>query len=350
MMQMKLSKLLLSMFFFISTAASAIEIKGGGGPLATVLINEWGNLYTKRLQSTTPVVTYTTTTPADGIKRLMNKEVDFSVIDMPLSYEELQKKGLIQFPIALGFITPVFNIPGIHTGQLLLDAQTLGDIFLGRITKWNDPALKALNPKIILPNENIIVVHRTSPPGLKTVIGNMLTKAHSDWKTIKNDGDMSGTWPPLSIEVKDSSEMAPTVKKTSYSIGYSPIPMAIKAGISHVKLKNKAGKFVIPSDVGVIAAASNADWAIDNGYSVSITYTDGAESWPMSYSTFILMHKVSDQPERSREVLNFMKYGLTYGALTAVAFDYVPFPRAVAKKMYPSYSLIVDSKGVPVFK
>lgn len=349
-MKIKLIALLSCLAIFIPVSAFAVEITGGGGPLATVLINEWGALYTARVQSPTPVVKYTTTTPVDGIKRLMNKEVDFSVIDLPLSYEELQQKGLVQFPVALGFITPIFNVPGIFTGQLLLDAQTLGDILLGRITKWDHPALKALNPKIKLPNENIIIVHRTSPPGVKTVIGDFLSKAHSDWKTVKSTGDMGGTWPPLSIEVKDSSLMATTVKNNPYSIGYSPVPMAVKAGVSFFRLKNKAGKFIAPSDQGVIAAASNAEWSVDNGYSTTLTYTDGAESWPMTNSTFILMHKVSDKPEHSKEVLSFIKYGLTFGALTASQFDYVPFPRSVARKMYPSYNNVVDAKGVPVLK
>jgi phosphate transport system substrate-binding protein len=287
--------------------------------------------------------------PADGIKSLVNNEVDFSSIDMPLSAADLKKNGLTQFPFTLGAIAPIVNLPNVYPGQLKLDGQTLGDIFLGNIKKWNDPALVALNPNIRLPDAGIIIVHRTSPPGLSTIIGDYLAKTHTQWKAIKGDG-MAGSWPTTSLEAKNPPENLEMIKKTQYAIGYGPVSLAMKNKLSYVRMKNQAGNFVSPSDENISAAAINAKWDESTGFDVVLSDQPGANSWPITGASFVLIRKLSVHPERSREVLKYFKYSFRYGGLKAVEFDYIPLPDSVVSVVRSGWKNIVDEKGEPVLK
>lgn len=325
----------------------AVEVSGTGSMIPGPLIKVWAEVYTIRYPGST--IKFQGSTPADGIKKLANKEVDFSSIDMPLNIEELNKNGLMQFPFALGGVAPIVNLPNVYPGQFKLDGKTLGDILLGNITKWNDPAIVALNPTIRLPDESIIIIHRISPPGISTIIGNYLAKYHPQWKTIKGDG-MAGTWPATAIEVKDPYENIAMIKKTPYAIGYGPIPHIMKNGLVYAQMKNKAGNFVSPSDENISAAAINAKWDESNGMDVVLTDQPGGNSWPLSMASFALMHKVTDRPERSREALKYFKHSLRYGGLQAVQNDYIPLPEAVTAIVRSSWNAMVDEKGVPVFK
>lgn len=301
------------------------------------------------MRSPTTVIKYKGSNPADGIKRLVSKEADFSGIDMPLNINFLQKNGLMQLPFALGGIAPVVNLPNVFRGQLKLDGNTLAEIFLGNIKKWNDPALIALNPNITLPDAEIIVIHRVSPPGISTIIGNYLAKVHPQWKTIKGDG-MAGTWPDKSIEVKDPNEYAAMMKKTQYSIGYLPVPQIMRNGLVYAQLKAKSGTFISPSDENISAAAENAKWDESDGFDVVLTDQPGATSWPLSFASFVLVHKVSEHPERSRDFLKYFRYSLRNGGLAAVQNDYIPLPESVRSVINSSLNSVVDDKGVPILK
>lgn len=332
---------------FLPTSVLAVEIKGAGSMIPVQLMKAWGETYSTRTPGT--VINYQGSTPAEGIKRLVNKEVDFCSVDMPLSKEELDKKGLMQFPFVLGAIAPMVNLPNVYIGQLKLDAKVLGDIFLGNIKKWNDPAIVAMNSKIPLPDAEIIIVHRFASPGVRTMIGDLLAKNNAQWKELKGSS-MGGSWPATAIEVKSPKEHFEKIKENQYSIGYGSIPLAMKHGLPYVKMKNIEGNFVSPSDENVSAAALNAKWDENNGFDVVLTDQPGANTWPMSNTSFILMRKVSDNPERSREFLKFFKYSMRYGGLKAVQFDYIPLPEAVVTVVQKSWNSMVDEKGVPVLK
>ena len=328
-------------------AAFAGEASGTGSMIPGPLLNVWSHAYS--MYSPTSAIKYKGSSPADGIKSLVNKEADFSSVDMPLNMAALKKNGFMQFPFALGGIAPVVNLPNVYPGQFKLDGQTLADIFLGNIKKWNAPAIVALNPTIRLPDVDIIIIRRVSPPGIRTIIGDYLAKVHPQWKADKGDG-MAGTWPATSIEVKDPVENIAMIKKTQYAIGYGPISHIMKNSLAYAQLKNQHGKFVSPSDDNISAAASNAKWDESNGFDVVLTDQPGADSWPLSMASYALIHKVSDQPERAREALKFFKYSLRYGGLKAVQYDYIPLPESVRAAINVSWKNIVDEKGMPLLK
>lgn len=323
-MNIKFLGLACLLFVVLPSLAVATDITGAGSTIPAPLIHAWGDKYTMRHPDT--VIRYVPSTPADGIKRLISNEIDFSTVDMPLSAAELTKNGLIQFPFALGAVTPVVNLPGIYAGQLKLDGRTLGDIFLGSIKKWNDPAIVALNPKLRLPNENIIIIHRTSPPNVKTVLGDYLSKTNPQWKTSRTNGDMSGAWPASSVEVADPAANMKLMKEIKYSIGYGPVQLALKNFLAYVQLKNMSGNFVSPSDENISAAAINAKWDAADGYGVILTDMPGVSSWPMSNASFILLRKEGGNSERGAKFMSYFKYSLRYGNLIASEMDFVPMP------------------------
>jgi phosphate transport system substrate-binding protein len=346
-MNISLLRLALLLGLISSNVASAVEVSGTGSMIPGPLIKVWAEAYSLRTPGS--VVKFQGSSPADGLKRLANKEVDFSTIDMPLNVADLKKNGLLQFPFALGAIAPIVNLPNVYPGQFKLDGQALGDIFLGNIKKWNDPAIVALNPNIRLPDADIVIIHRASPAGLSTIVGYYLARTHTQWKDIKGD-TMAGSWPATAIEVKDPPENLAMIKKTQYSIGYGPVSLAMKHGLAYVQMKNKAGNFVSPSDENISASAVNAKWDESKGFEVVLSDQPGATSWPITSASFVLLHKLSEHPERSREVLKYFKYSLRYGGLKAVLYDYIPLPDAVATVVRTSWDSIVDEKGVPVLK
>jgi len=341
---LRLMALLMATF---STTVFAVEATGTGSTNPGPLIRVWAEVYSKRIPDS--VIKYQGSSPADGIKRLVNKEVDFSTVDMPLGMDDLKKNGLIQFPFVLEAVAPIVNLPNVYPGQLRLDGKTLGDIFLGNIKKWNDPAIVALNPNIRLPDANIIIIHRETPPGISTIIGDYLAKTHPQWRELKGN-TMSGTWPANTIEVKNPPENLEMIKKTLYSIGYGPVALAMKNGMAYVQMKNKAGNFVSPSDENVSAAAEKATWDESTGFNVVLSDQPGATSWPITNASFVLMLKTSVHPERSREVLKYFKYSLRYGGLKAVEHDYIALPASVAAVVHSSWKSLVDDKGEPVLK
>ena len=339
--------LLILLVLYFPVNVFAVEAAGTGSMIPGPLFNVWGEAYT--LHSPKSAIKYKGSNPADGMKRLVAKEVDFSGIDMPLNIADLKKNGLIQFPIALGAVAPLVNLPGVYPGQFKLDAKALADIFLGNIKKWNDPILVDLNPNIKLPDANIIIVHRASPPGISTIIGNYLAKHHAKWKEIKGDG-MAGSWPAGAIEVKNPIENIDKIKNTPFTLGYGPVPHIMKGKLSYAQLKNKAGNYVSPGDDNIAAAAENAKWDESDGLDVVLTDQPGANSWPLSFASYALVPRVSDNPERTKELLKFFKYSIRYGGLKAVQNDFIPLPESVKPVVHSIWKSIVDDKGVTVYK
>jgi len=331
----------------LSISIFAVEVNGTGSMIAGPLVRVWADAYSARTPGV--AIKYKGTNPADGIKRIVAKEADFSGIDMPMDIAFLQKNRLLQIPVALGGIAPVINLPNVSRGQFKLDGNALAEIFLGNIKKWNAPALVALNPNLTLPDADIIVIHRVSPPGISTIIGNYLAKVHPEWKSVKGDG-MAGTWPDKSIEVKDPNEYAEKMKKTVYAIGYLPVPQIMKNGLVYAQLKTKAGTFISPSDENISTAAENASWVESDGFNVVLTDQPGATSWPLSFASFLLLQKTSENPERSKMLVKYLKYSLRYGGLKAIQYDYIPLPESVKAIITASFASITDDKGAPIVK
>lgn len=346
-MHINMLRLISVLVALAATDVFSVEIVGAGSMIPAPLMKAWSEVYIARNPDFS--LKYQGSNPADGIKRIVNKEVDFSNVDMPLNIDELKQNGLMQFPFALGAIAPIVNLPNVYAGQFRLDGKVLGDIFLGNIKKWSDPAIAALNPKIKLPDEAIIIVHRISSPGVRTIIGDFLAKNNAQWKASRGDS-MGGAWPAGSIEVKDAVENFAVIKKTPYCLGYGSISLAMKHGLSYVQLKNQAGNFISPSYENVAAAADSAKWDVTNGFNEVLTDQPGASSWPMSFASFVLVRKQSASPERTRDMLKYFKYSLRYGGLKAVEYDYIPLPEAVTATVRASWSAIVDDKGIPVYK
>jgi len=347
-MNFSLLKLIAVLLIFSPVSILAEEISGAGSTLPAPLLKIWSEHYSSRYPATT--IKYTASSPADGIKRLVDKEVDFSIVDMPLSREDLNKYGLRQFPFALGAVTPTVNLPNIYPGQFKLDGNTLGEIFLGRIKKWNDPAIVALNSNIHLPDERIIIIHRISPPGIRTIIGDFIAKTHPQWKVIKGEGDMAGDWPETAIEVKNPQENLALIKKTSFSIGYGPTQLAFQHELAYVKLKNKAGNFVSPSNENIGAAAANAIWDEQNGFDVVLTDQPGGNSWPMSNASFLLVRKAGTEHDHTKDALNFFRYSLRYGSLLALQNNFVPLPDSVIPSITAILKNAVDDNRVSMIK
>ncbi|HEY6096096.1 MAG TPA: phosphate ABC transporter substrate-binding protein PstS [Gallionellaceae bacterium] len=331
----------------ISSLAGASELNGAGSFIPAPLYAAWGESY--RIRNPGTIIKYQGISPAEGINRITNKTVDFAGVDMPLNLAELNQRGLVQFPIALGAVAPIVNLPGVYAGELRLDGKTLGDIFLGKITKWNDPALRAMNPHIELPDANIVVLHRATK-GVRTILGNYLIKVHPEWQARMGEG-MTGAWPAGSREVKDPVEMNDRIQQTPNAIGYMEVGQIMRNKLVYVQLKNHDGKFVSPGDENISAAAESVNWSLDNGFDEVLTDRPGATSWPVCMTTIAVMRKVSEQPDRSRELLDFFSHGYRLGQLSAVQSGYVPLPNSVFAIIRNSWKTsIVDSNGQPVWK
>ena len=340
-MVMRVFNFFVVLAFVLQSGAYAVEIKGAGSKIPESLIQEWGKVYATRFPGT--VIKYQASSPADGIKRLINKEVDFCSVDTPVSSDELKKNGLLQFPLVLGGISPVVNLPNVSPGQFRLDAKTLGDIFLGKIKKWDDPEIAALNPTIKLPQADIVVIHRDSPKGVSTIIGEYLAKSHAEWKALKGD-TMAGTWPASSITVNNPIENFEMIQKTPFSIGYGPVSVASKDGLQYVKLKNKAGLYISPSDESISSAATNSKWDESKGYDVILTDQIGVSSWPLSMASFVLVRNSVQDAELRKEALKFFRYGLRFGMLNASQGGYIQLPDAVKSMVRSSLDKEIGSK------
>jgi phosphate transport system substrate-binding protein len=268
------------LLMFLSAGAMATEITGAGSYMPNVLYANWGNVYTARYPDIT--VKYTTLTPKEGLQLLADSKVDFAAIDMPLTKEQLGKLGAIQFPVVFTGAGIIINIPGIYEGQLKLDPITLTRIFMGDITKWNDPEIVDQNNELIsrLPNETIRVIHRDTPKEVTTIIGDFLSKINLEWKT-RVGIDMSGKWAPGTIKVKTADLMLEVVNKTPFSIGHQEISKLLRDQSVYIKLKNKTGNYVSPGIENIAAAAENVDWSSEV-FDEPPDNQVGEKSWPMT--------------------------------------------------------------------
>ena len=305
-----------------AAAAQTEDITGAGATFPAPVYAKWADAYNK---ATNVKVNYQSVGSGAGIKQIKSKTVAFGASDMPLKDEELATDGLFQFPTVIGGVVPVVNIAGIKPGQIKLTGAVLGDIFLGKITKWNDPAVAALNPGVPLPAEAISVVRRADGSGTSFLFTNYLSKVNAEWKAKVGEGT-AVNWPAGSGG-KGNEGVAAFVQRLPNSIGYVEFAYAKQNKMAHVLLKNAAGNFVAPDDDNFKAAAAGAEWK-KTFYQV-LTEQPGKDAWPITGATFILMHKAPEKPGQSAAALKFFDWAYANGDKMAAELEYVPLPDAV---------------------
>jgi phosphate transport system substrate-binding protein len=325
--------------------AAAVEISGAGATFPYPVYAKWADTYKK---DTGVGLNYQSIGSGGGIKQIEAKTVTFGATDAPLKGPELEKFGLVQFPMVMGGIVPVVNIDGVSAGDLVIDGPTLAGIFLGTIKTWDDPAIKKLNPNAKLPSQAIAVVHRSDGSGTTFNFTYYLAEASADWKS-KVGSATSVEW-PVGIGAKGNEGVSNNVSQTKGSIGYVEYAYALQNKLVYTKMVNKEGKAVAPTSAAFQAAAANADWNSVPGYGVILANQAGAESWPMTAATFILIHKQPDDAAAAAAALKFFAWAYTKGDKMAEELDYVPMPKKVVgeiEKMWASQ--IKDSGGKALY-
>ena len=328
-----------------SGGALAADITGAGATFPYPVYAKWADAYKKE---TGTGMNYQSIGSGGGIKQITAKTVDFGASDKPLEPKQLGKDGLMQFPTVMGGVVPVYNIKGVGAGAITLTSKQLADIYLGKIKKWNDAALKSNNGGVALPNQAISVVHRSDGSGTTFIFTNYLSKVSPDWKSAVGEGT-SVKW-PTGVGGKGNEGVANYVSRIDGAIGYVEYAYAKQNKLAHVKMVNRDGKAVEPSQDSFKAAAAGADWAKAPGMFMILTDAPGAGSWPIAGATFILMHTKQAKPENAKEVLKFFDWAYSKGDQMASDLDYVPMPESVVKLIRASWkSRIKDMSGKGVY-
>ena len=333
----------------IAAPAFAVDITGAGATFPYPIYAKWAEAYKAK---SGVGMNYQSIGSGGGIKQIKAKTVDFGASDMPLKAEELEKDGLTQFPAIMGGVVPVVNIPGIKPGQLKVTGQILADIYLGTIKKWNDAALVKLNPGVKLPEQDILAVHRSDGSGTSFLFTDYLSKISTDWKSKVGAGT-AVAWPKdnsTAVGGKGNEGVAAYVQRLNGAIGYVEYAYAKKNKMSHMALLNKDGKYVQPDDASFQAAAANADWAKAPGFYLVLTEQPGAQSWPITGASFILLHKTQADAAKGKEVLSFFDWAFQNGGKMASELDYVAMPASVVKLIQSSWKAnLKDAAGKAVW-
>ncbi len=329
----------------VNYPAYAVDITGAGSTFAYPILAKWADAYKKETDSG---LNYQSIGSGGGIKQIEAKTVTFGASDQPLTVKDLDKFALAQWPIIMGAIVPVVNIPDILPGELVLDGPTLAQIFYGKITKWDDPAIKKLNPSAKLPSQAIAVVHRSDGSGTTFNFTNYLSKVLPDWK--ENVGENTSVEWPVGIGSKGNEGVAASVSQTSGALGYVEYAYAKQNMMIYTKMVNHDGKVVAPTMATFQAAAANADWANAPGFYQILTDEPGVDSWPITASTFVLMQKQAPNTAASAEALKFFEWTFGKGVKLAEDLDYIPMPAAVTELIRKSWKNdLKDSTGKPLY-
>ena len=329
-----------------SSALAAMEeivINAAGATFPYPLYAKWGARYH---QQSGLKLNYQAIGSGGGIAQIKAKTVDFGASDEPLKPEDLEKEGLLQFPIIMGGVVPVINVPDISKGKVKLTPDLLADIYLGKITKWNDRRIMAVNQEVRLPDLDITVVHRADGSGTTWIFTNYLTKVSSEWKDKIGVGK-SVSW-PIGVGGKGNEGVAGLVKKSEGSIGYVEFAYALRERLKYVQLQNRAGKFISPTIQAFQAAAAHADWENSQAFYIVLTDQPGEKSWPIVGASYILMH--TDQPDahKIKALLQFFEWCFKNGADQATELHYVPIPASVWNLVIASWTKQVRVGGQPI--
>jgi phosphate transport system substrate-binding protein len=307
-----------------ATSANATDITGAGATFPFPIYAKWAEDYKK---VTGRSMNYQSIGSGGGIRQIQAKTVDFGASDMPLKKEQLDKDGMIQFPAIIGGVVPVVNLDGVSPGQLRFTGTLLADVYLGKITKWNDAAISALNPGVNLPDSAITVVRRSDGSGTTFLWVDYLAKVSQEWKDKVGVGT-AVSW-PTGVGGKGNEGVAAYVQRIKGSIGYVEYAYAKKNKMSHTQIQNRDGNYVQPDDKTFQAAAANADWAKAPGMELVLTNQTGKDSYPITGASFILMHKSQANVEKGTAVMQFFDWAFNNGDKAALELEYVPMPPSV---------------------
>jgi phosphate transport system substrate-binding protein len=341
----KFSTLFLAGGLAAAAAAPALagDITGAGATFPYPIYAKWADAYKKE---TGVGLNYQAIGSGGGIKQIQAKTVTFGATDAPLKGEILEKSALVQFPAVMGGIVPVINVEGIGAGELVLDGPTLANIFLGTVATWNDPAIAKLNPNVKLPSANILVVRRADGSGTTFNFTDYLAKVSADWKS-KVGSATAVEW-PVGVGAKGNDGVANNVMQSKGSIGYVEYAYAKQNKLSFAKMINADGKTVAPEFKTFSAAAANADWSSVPGFGVILSDQKGAESWPMTAATFILVPRQPQDPAAASDALKFFAWAFAKGDKAAEELDFIPMPEATVAQIEKSWGEIKDASGKPV--
>ena len=323
-------------------AVHADNVTGAGASFPAPIYAKWADAYYK---ANGQKINYQSVGSGAGVKQIKSKTVDFGASDAPLSDEELQKEGLVQFPTVIGGVVPVINVAGVPAGQLKLTGEVLGDIYLGKIARWNAPAIAALNPGLKLPDADIAVVRRADGSGTTFVFTTYLSKMNGEWKSKVGAGT-AVNW-PTGAGGKGNEGVSAFVQRLPNAIGYVEYAYAKQNKMNHVLLRNAAGSFVAPDDLTFKAAAAGADWT--RTFAQDLTDKPGKDSWPITATTFIILYKTATKPEATAAVLKFFDWAYQNGDKAAEDLEFVPLPAAVkdlVRKQWATH--IKDTSGKPI--
>ena len=342
-----LTPALLALGICAASTATAANITGAGATFPYPVYAKWAEAYKAKTGNN---MNYQSIGSGGGIKQIKAKTVDFGASDAPLKLEELEKEGLVQFPMVMGGVVPVVNIEGIKPGEMKLTAKALADIYLGKIKKWNDPALVELNKGLKLPESDITVVNRSDGSGTTFIFTNYLSKVSAEWKD-KVGNAASVSWPaPTGAGGKGNEGVASFVQRLKGSIGYVEYAYAKQNKLTFTLLQNRDGQFVAPDEKSFQAAAAGAEWKNAPGFYEILTDEPGKASWPITGATFILMHKNQANADKAKEVLKFFDWAYQNGDKLALGMDYIPMPDAVVKLVQTEWkNKIKDAGGKPIW-
>ncbi|CDG82229.1 phosphate ABC transporter, phosphate-binding protein PstS [Janthinobacterium agaricidamnosum NBRC 102515 = DSM 9628] len=330
---------------FSSASVMAADMTGAGATFPYPIYAKWAETYKA---STGNGLNYQSVGSGAGIKQIKAKTVDFGASDMPLKAEELDAEGLTQFPAIMGGVVTVVNLDGIAPGQLKMTGKVIGDIYLGKITKWNAPEIVALNGGVKLPDTEITVVHRADGSGTSFLFTDFLSKTDAEFKT-KIGAGTAVKW-AVGVGGKGNEGVAANVQRIKGAIGYVEWAYSKKNKMTHTQLQNKEGTYLQPSDDAFKAAAASAEWNKTPGFGVVLTDQAGKNSWPITGASFILMHKTQADAAKAKEVLKFFGWAYKNGGAAAADLDYVPLPASVVKLVEDSWKAnLKDASGKAIY-
>lgn len=328
-----------------TSTAMAADVTGAGATFPYPVYAKWAESYKK---ATGNGMNYQSVGSGAGIKQIKAKTVDFGASDKPLKVEELNEAGLMQFPAIMGGVVTIVNLEGIAPGAMKLTGPVVANIYLGKVTKWNDPQIAALNPGMKLPADEITVVHRADGSGTTFLFTDYLSKVSPEFKTTIG-ADAAVKW-ATGVGGKGNEGVAANVQRIKGSIGYVEWAFAKKNKIAHTQLKNKDGNFLQPDDENFKAAAASADWVKTPGFGIILTDQAGKNSWPITGVSYILMHKSQADAAKGKEVLKFFEYSFKNGDAAATELDYVPLPDSVIKLVTDSWKAnLKDASGKAIW-
>ncbi|MBP0591822.1 phosphate ABC transporter substrate-binding protein PstS [Paraburkholderia sp. LEh10] len=320
-------------------AAQAADITGAGSTFAAPIYTKWADAYQKTGGGK---VNYQGIGSSGGIKQIVAKTVDFAGSDAPLKDEDLTKDGLFQFPTVVGGVVPVVNIPGVKAGEITLSGEVLGDIYLGKIKKWNDPQISALNPKVKLPDTDVAVVRRADGSGTSFIWTNYLSKVNAEWKSKVGEGT-TVSW-PTGTGGKGNDGVAAFVQRLPGAIGYVEWAYAKQNHMTYVDMKNSAGAVVEPKTETFKAAAAGADWS--KSFYQILTNEPGKNAWPIVGATFVLLHTTQEKGPQGAETLKFFDWAFKNGNQAANDLDYITLPESVVSEIKTQWKAKVkDASG-----